>query len=115
MKQGLSPRLVELCQEFSKNPIAAGLTWKDITTHDKYAVEKTPTTFEYCGVEIRIIISCGHIHYPGIFIFSCRRLGIENRITDAQTPKEAAEKAIAACVAQVKKICLELGIKTDIA
>jgi hypothetical protein len=44
------------------------MEWKDISSHSRLAVDKTPHTFSsHCG-PVRLIVLSKHLHYPGKWV-----------------------------------------------
>ena len=104
MKREIPDEVKQSCLAFAKHLLAAGSVWKDCTTYSRDAKEKIPTAFETTIGGCRISITCGHIYYPGEFIFHCHKLGFDTKplnVTDAQS---AAEKAFGICRTTVQKL-----------
>lgn len=68
--------------------------WKDVTSYSRGCTERTPTSFQYkCG-EIRLDVTCGHIHYRGQWIGHAYPL-FKERVLSAKTREEAQEELVA--------------------
>ena len=68
------------------------MEWKDITSHSRSAIDRTPTTFEKrCG-PMRLVVTIGHIHYPGKWVAHGFPL-FENKVLAATTRDEAQAEA----------------------
>jgi hypothetical protein len=69
------------------------MEWKDITSHSRSATDRTPTTFEKrCG-PMRLVVTSGHIHYPGRWVAHGFPL-FENKALAAKTRDEAQTEAV---------------------
>ncbi len=68
------------------------MEWKDITSHSRSVTYRTPTTFEKrCG-PMRLVVTSGHIHYPGKWVAHGFPL-FENKALAATTRDEAQAEA----------------------
>jgi len=66
--------------------------WKDITTFSRGQADRTPTTFEKrCG-PMRLVVTSGHVHYPGRWVAHGFPL-FENKPLKAATREEAQAEA----------------------
>lgn len=69
--------------------------WKDCTSYIRGDKERIPKSFEVKTENLRIVITCGHIHYPGAWIMHCSRLGIDTHpLPSAKTLEDAQKQAI---------------------
>lgn len=98
-------QLQKSCIAFAENLLAAGVTWKDSTSHSRNTAERIPTTFSTNVGICRITITCGHIHYKPAWVFHCHELGFDTKyLGEELSVTEAAEKAISICRAKAKEI-----------
>lgn len=68
------------------------MDWKDITTFSRGQADRTPTTFEKrCG-PVRLVVTSGHIHYPGKWVAHGFPL-FESKPLKAATREEAQAEA----------------------
>lgn len=68
--------------------------WKDCTTYARGDSDRTPTTFLWCFGGLRIVVTCSHIHYPGVWILRCAAVGIDIKQMDSKTEADAKDDAI---------------------
>lgn|SRR5574343_228261 len=88
------------CIEFAKDGKAGGFIWKDITSYSRYDKERIPNTFETQVSDLKISITCGHVHYKDSWIFHCHKLGYDTAflcLSKGVSPVQAAEMAIGLC------------------
>ena len=69
--------------------------WQDTTSYSRGDTERTPTTFSWCFDGLRIVVTCGHIHYPGIWILRCAAVGVDIKQMGSTTEAEAKADAMA--------------------
>ena len=86
--------------------LVAGVTWKDSTSYRQGCTDETDATaFETVVGGCRIIITIGHIYYPGQWIFHCFELGLkEMELPIGIDEQKAAELAYAVCKKKVDKL-----------
>ena len=65
--------------------------WKDITSYGRSDKERKPTTFEAKAGALRIVITCGHIHYRPQWVMHCPALAIDTHELTKNATKEQAE------------------------
>lgn len=69
------------------------MEWKDTTSYSRGQVDRTPTTFAaQCG-PMRLVVTSGHIHYPGKWVAHGFPL-FENKALAAKTREEAQAEAV---------------------
>ena len=66
--------------------------WKDVTSYSQGDKDRKPTAFEAVSGELRIYITCGHIHYNGDWIMHCKALGIDTLHMKTCKSQDDAEK-----------------------
>ena len=60
------------------------MEWKDITSYSRGQVDRTPTTFSaQCG-PMRLVVTSGHIHYPGRWVAHCFPI-FENKVLNVDS------------------------------
>lgn len=98
-------QLQESCIAFAKQPLAAGVTWKDCTSYSRNAIDRIPTAFSTNVGVCRITITCGHLLYKPDWCFHCYELGFDTSFLGGNlTASEAAVKAIGICKNKVKEL-----------
>lgn len=75
-----------------------GLKWKDATSYSRNDKERKPTAYETVIGDVRVYITCGHIHYRPEWVFSCHALGFDTKhLPKAKSKEDAAEQAMKYC------------------
>lgn len=73
--------------------------WLDATTYSRNDTERKPTSWETKIEDVRIFITCGHIHYRPEWIFHCRELYFDTKyLPNAKTKEDAARQAMKYCI-----------------
>lgn len=67
------------------------MAWKDVTSYSRDDKERKPTTFEAKEGALRIVITCGHIHYRPQWVMHCHALSIDTYPLKKGATKEQAE------------------------
>jgi len=69
------------------------MEWKDTTRYSRGQVDRTPNMFSaQCG-PMRLVVTTGHVHYPGKWIAHVFPL-FENKVLKATTREEAQTEAV---------------------
>jgi hypothetical protein len=68
--------------------------WKDETNYSREDKNRVPTLWTTDIGGLRIVVTCGHIYYKGIWIMHCHRIGIESKVLYVDTKEKAQIKAI---------------------
>ena len=69
------------------------MEWKDTTNYSRGQVVRTPTTFSaQCG-PMRLVVTSGHIHYPGKWVAHGFPL-FENKALIATSREEAQAETV---------------------
>lgn len=81
------------------------ITWKDDTTYSRQLTgkveERVPTSWATSISDLHIQITCGHIHYPGMWVMHCYSVGFDTYPLGTCKTMDA-EQAKAAAVARVR-------------
>lgn len=77
----------------------SALIWQDISTYSRGDTVRKPTTWQTHAGFLRIVVTSGHIHYPGRWVMHCHKLGIDSdpfpeSVTTAEQAQRAAVKAV---------------------
>lgn len=84
--------------------------WKDITSYSRDDKERKPTTFEAKSGKLRIVVTCGHIHYRGEWIMHCDKLGIDTlHLKNCESLKEAKIRAISIVKSEVSRLAVDVS------
>jgi hypothetical protein len=67
------------------------MAFKDITSYNRDDKERKPTTFEAREGALRIVITCGHIHYRQQWVMHCTALAFDTFPLKKSVTKEQAE------------------------
>ena len=104
MKEELKVEIKQSCFAFANTLLAAGASWKDVTSYSRDAKERVPTIFrtEIGCCTISIII--GHIYYPNTWIMNCYELNIKEKTLQCVTAEAAAQLAVFHCKEKVQKL-----------
>ena len=68
--------------------------WVDSSAYSRDDKERIPTTWTLNTGQLRIVVTCGHIHYRGIWIMHCHHVGIDTLRLSSETKEHAQESAI---------------------
>lgn len=69
------------------------MEWKDTTSYSRDDKDRKPTTFsKQCG-PMRLVVTSGHIHYPGKWVAHAFPL-FENKALKATTRDEAQAEVV---------------------
>lgn len=75
------------------NSFIVGMEWKDATSYIRGQVDRTPDTFSaQCG-PMRLVVTSGHIYYPGKWVAHAFPL-FENKTLTATTREEAQDEVV---------------------
>ena len=55
------------------------MTWRDATTYSRYDKDSKPTCYEIKHGNLRIYITCGHIHHRPDWVLHCHAIGIDSK------------------------------------
>lgn len=69
--------------------------WQDITSYDKYDKENTPTTWLLKLNRLRVVVTCDHIDYRGVWVMHCDPFYNTFPLSDVKTRREAQARAVA--------------------
>lgn len=88
--------------------------WKDCTSYSRDDKERVPTSYAAEHGTLRVVITCGHIYYPGKWVLHCRALSIDTMqipATDLSSAQSIAlsivDKRIADMKHNLDQICEE--------
>lgn len=69
--------------------------WKDTTSYSRDDKERKPDCFTAKSGKLTITVTCGHIHYRGVWIMHCFKLGIDTlELKNCTSLEEAKMRAI---------------------
>jgi hypothetical protein len=68
------------------------MEWEDTTTYSR-GQQKVPTAYSVVCKPLRIVVTCGHIHYKGQWIAHAYPI-FECRVLSAKTAEEAKKEAV---------------------
>lgn len=69
------------------------MKWKDVTSYSRGHTDRVPTTFAaQCG-PMRLVVTSGHIHYPGKWVAHAFPL-FENKPMNALTRDAAQDELV---------------------
>lgn len=80
--------------------------WRDITSYSKDDIVRTPTTFECRGTKLAIVVTKGHVYFPGSYVMNCFQLGIDTKrleSTDLESAKLEALRIATQVLDEFKK------------
>lgn len=81
------------------------MKWKDITSYSQSDKERKPSAWEIRNNNIRITITCGHIHYRPEWIMHCYALGIDTKeLTKGINKQQAKDEALKIVYNAAKKL-----------
>ena len=69
--------------------------WQDITPYDKYDKEHTPTTWLLKLSRLRVVVTCDHIYYKGVWVMHCDPFYNTFPLDGVITRQEAQARAVA--------------------
>ena len=79
--------------------------WKDVTRYGRDDRARTPTTFELREGALRIVVTCGHIHYKPQWVMHCPALAIDTYALKKDVSKEQAEtEAVEVVMARLSEL-----------
>ena len=65
--------------------------WNDVSSYSRDDKERKPTTFESKYGALRIVVTCGHIHYQPQWVMHCYALAIDTCALKKDSTKEEAQ------------------------
>lgn len=69
------------------------MNWKDATSYSRDDKERLPTTFAATSGPLKLVVTSGHIYYPGRWVGHCQPL-FEAKLLDATTLEEAQDEVV---------------------
>jgi len=83
--------------------------WKDTTSYCLSDKERVPTAFTIKTKNLRITVTCGHIHHKGDWIMHCPQLGISCLNLASSSLDEAKASSIHVVKETLKQLTNEIG------
>ena len=70
------------------------MEWKDVTTYSRGQKERTPTAWQISSGTPRVYITNDHLHYKGLWIMHCFKVGIDTKQIAADNLEDAKAMAL---------------------